>query len=307
MPDERVTFQFAGLEPQRLDKFLVECLPDYSRSRLQSLIKDGCVWVDGIPARKSGQMLEGVSQVGVLILPAQPVDLVPEAIPLDIVFENPDLLVINKPAGMVVHPAAGHSSGTLVHAVLAYAPDITGIGGELRPGIVHRLDKDTSGLILVAKNDRAHHWLQDQFRLRKVQKVYLALVDGHPPTPDGRVEVAIGRSSSNRKLMSVVPEQKGRAAVSDYRTIREYREHTLLEVCPLTGRTHQIRLHMQFIGCPVAGDTVYGHRNATIPINRHFLHATRLTFRLLDENSTSTFEAALPLELQQVLSLLDKV
>ena len=191
--DKVFAFLFQKPEAQRLDHFLMEALPDYSRARLQAFIKGGQVRVDGKPAAKSGAKLESGSSVEVKIPPTAPSGLIAENIPLDIVFENQDVVVINKPAGMVVHPAAGHQSGTLVHAILGHDPDIEGIGGEERPGVVHRLDKDTSGLILLAKNDQAHHWLQDQFRLRKVQKTYIALVDGKPPTPAGRVEAAIGR------------------------------------------------------------------------------------------------------------------
>ncbi len=228
----------------------------------------------------------------------------PEAIPLDVIFENDDLMVVNKPAGMVVHPAAGHSSGTLVHAALAHAPDLAGVGGEKRPGVVHRLDKDTSGLILLAKNDRAHRWLQDQFRLRKAEKAYLALVDGQPPTPTGRIEAPIGRSSTHRQMMSVVAPGKGREAVSEYLTLESFREHALLEVHPLTGRTHQIRLHMDFLGCPVAGDQVYGRKRSTIPLKRHFLHAARLTIRLPGDKKAHCFEAPIPVELEQILATL---
>ncbi|MCU0485143.1 MAG: RluA family pseudouridine synthase [Anaerolineales bacterium] len=303
--DEQI-FRFAFDDPaaQRLDKFLVACMPEFSRARLQALIKDGLVLVDGVPARKGGQVLDKGAQVQVTLPPAQPSDIIPEAIPLSIVFENDDLMVVNKPAGMVVHPSIGHASGTLVNAALAHAPDLAGVGGEQRPGIVHRLDRDTSGLILVAKNDRAHRWLQDQFRLRKVKKVYLALVDGRPPTPTGRVEVAIGRSETQRNLMANVLLDKGREAVSEYQTVEAFSQHTLLEVHPLTGRTHQIRLHLQFIGCPVAGDTVYGHKKPTLPLSRHFLHAQRLTIRLPGERQARTFEAPLPAELTGILEML---
>ncbi|HKY53275.1 MAG TPA: RluA family pseudouridine synthase, partial [Anaerolineales bacterium] len=187
MTDRVLQFRFEKTTPERLDKFLVEKLQEFSRSRIQGLIADGFVDVDGRAAKKAGQTLEAESIVTVRIPPPAPIDLVPEQIPLNILFENEDLFVVNKPAGMVVHPAAGHARGTLVNAVLGYDPDIEGIGGEERPGVVHRLDKETSGLILLAKNERAHRWLQDQFRLRKVEKIYLALVDGKPPTPSGRV------------------------------------------------------------------------------------------------------------------------
>jgi 23S rRNA pseudouridine1911/1915/1917 synthase len=296
-----VTFIFNEPQAQRLDKFLVTCLPEFSRSRLQSLIKDGCVAVDGITAHKTGEMLTEQAVVQVRIPPPKPSKLTPEDILLEIVFENDDLIVVNKPAGMVVHPAPGHTSGTLVHAALSHAPEMEGIGGEKRPGVVHRLDKDTSGIIMLAKNDLTHNWLQNQFRSREIQKVYMGLVDGVPPTLTGRIEAPIGRDPKTRKKMAVVTPQKGRQAVSEYHTLETFPDHTLLEIHPITGRTHQIRLHLSFLGCPVAGDTVYGKRHSTIPLDRHFLHAYRLGVRLLGEEEPHTFEAPLPQELEDIL------
>ncbi len=304
MSERVVSIIFNEGGSQRLDKFLVSQLPEFSRSRLQSLIEQGAILVDGAVAHKSGQMLSRGALVRVGIPPPEPSSLVPEDIPLSIVFENDDLLVVNKPAGMVVHPAVGHSTGTLVHAALAHAPEMQGIGGEKRPGVVHRLDRDTSGLILLAKTDQAHRFLQDQFRLCKTVKTYIALVDGKPPTPTGRIEAPVGRDTANRKLMSVTGVKKGREAVTEYRTLETFREHTLLEVHPLTGRTHQIRVHLKFIGCPVAGDTVYGHRHTTIELGRQFLHAARLTIVLPVEHKPSTFEAELPEDLRNVLEQL---
>jgi len=302
--DGQNIFKFSQLEPQRLDKFLVQSLPGYSRARLQGLILDGFVQVNGMPARKSGQDLETGDVVEVRIPPPAPSGIVPEDIPLQVVFENESLIVINKPAGMVVHPAAGHATGTLVQAALAHAPKLEGIGGEQRPGVVHRLDKDTSGLILMAKDDRTHRWLQDQFRLRKVRKVYLALVDGHPPTPQGRIEAAIGRDPAHRKQMAVVPAQKGREAVSEYFTRESFPQHTLLEVHPLTGRTHQIRLHLAFIGVPIVGDLIYGRKKPSLAIKRHFLHASKITITLLGESQPRSFEAPLPPDLQEIIKKL---
>ena len=302
MSERSYVLQFDQAQAQRLDKFLVDSLPEFSRTRLQSLIKDGLVMVDGEPAHKAGQVLEKPAVVQVQIPSTGPSGLAPEAIPLDIVFENQDLIVVNKPAGMVVHPAAGHSSGTLVHAALGHAPEMEGIGGEQRPGVVHRLDKNTSGLILLAKNDAAHRWLQDQFRLRKVTKIYLALVDGHPPTPTGRIEAPIGRDTKQRKQMAIVSSPKGRQAVSEYRTLETFPSHALLEIQPITGRTHQIRLHLAFLGCPVVGDTIYGRRHPTLPLERHFLHAMRLAVHLPAESQPHSFEAPLPEELQNVLA-----
>jgi len=304
MPERREVFDFKKDEEERLDHFLVERLPEFSRSRLQGLIKDGFVKVDRVPAKKAGQKLETGSQVEVRIPPLAPSGLVGEDIPLDIIFENDDLLVVNKPAGMVVHPSAGHDTGTLVHAVLGYDSEIEGIGGEERPGVVHRLDKETSGLILLAKNDRAHRWLQDQFRLRAVEKTYLALVDGAPPTPSGRVEAPIGRDPSHRKKMAIMPPGKGREAVSEYVTLESFKEHTLLEFHPFTGRTHQIRLHCTFLGCPIVGDKIYGHRKPSVDIDRHFLHASKLKIILPGEEVAESFEAPLPGELVDILDSL---
>lgn len=301
MNDRLLNFRFDKETPERLDKFLVGQLQEFSRSRIQGLILDGFVDVNGRPAKKAGQTLESGFSVTVRVPPVVSTDLAAEDIPLDIVFENEDLIVVNKPAGMVVHPAAGHSSGTLVNALLGYEPHIEGIGGEERPGVVHRLDKETSGLILLAKNERAHRWLQDQFRLRKVEKIYIALVDGKPPTPSGRVEAHIGRDPSHRKRMAIVPESRGRNAISEYKTLENFREHTLLEVHPLTGRTHQIRLHCAFLGCPIVGDEVYGRRKSSVEITRHFLHAYRLKIILPGEKEARLLEASLPGELERAL------
>ncbi|MBK9926254.1 MAG: RluA family pseudouridine synthase [Anaerolineales bacterium] len=304
MSDRVLNFSFDNETPERLDKFLTGLLQEFSRSRIQGLILDGFVDVNGQAAKKAGQALEAGSTVTVRIPPPLPTNILAEDIPLNIVFENEDLIVVNKPAGMVVHPAAGHASGTLVNAVLGYDPDLEGIGGEERPGVVHRLDKETSGLIVLAKNERAHRWLQDQFRLRKVNKTYLALVDGKPPTPSGRVEAYIGRDPKHRKYMAIVSESKGRESVSEYKTVEEFHKHTLLEFHPHTGRTHQIRLHCAFLKCPIVGDEIYGRKTSTINIGRHFLHAYRLSIVLPNEKAPREFEAPLPEELESVLTFL---
>jgi 23S rRNA pseudouridine1911/1915/1917 synthase len=301
--ERRVTFssQAAG---ERLDKVIVAALGELSRTQVQRLIDDGFVRVDGRVALKPNQRLEGPAEVEVRLPPPGPATHQPEAIPLDIVFENDDLLVIDKPAGMVVHPAAGHSGGTLVNAVLAHDPELEGVGDEQRPGIVHRLDKDTSGLIVVAKNDGAHRELQRQFKAREVEKTYLALLDGHPPTARGRIEAAIGRDARNRKRMAVVPEAKGRAAVTEYQVVETFAEHSLVEGHPLTGRTHQLRLHFAYLKCPIAGDTVYGRRSPSLPLKRQFLHAARLTLKLPGSGRPLTLEAPLPPDLERVLQRL---
>ena len=304
MNDRLERYSFNKEEPERLDIFLTHCLSEFSRARVQGLIRDGFVQVNEETVTKTGLTLETGDQTEIRIPPPVPSGLIPENIPLEIIFENDDLVVVNKPAGMVVHPSPGHSSGTLVHAALGHIPELKGIGGEERPGIVHRLDKDTSGLIVVAKNEQAHRWLQEQFKSRAVEKTYLALVDGKPPTPTGRIEAPIGRNTTHRKLMGVVPLEKGREAVSEYRTVEQFPEHTLLEVHPLTGRTHQIRVHMAFLGCPVTGDVVYGKRKPTMEISRHFLHAQRLKITLPGEKAPRLFEAPLPTDLQSVLTKL---
>jgi 23S rRNA pseudouridine1911/1915/1917 synthase len=300
------TFKVPESQSDRLDKFLVGHLPEFSRSRIQGLIKDGQVEIDGKAIGKTGFLVESGMDISVHVPEMIPSTLIPENIPLDIIFENSDLVIINKPAGMVVHPGAGHFSGTLVHAALAAIPDLEGIGGEERPGIVHRLDKDTSGLIVLAKNERAHRWLQDQFKERAVKKVYLALVDGRPPTPTGRIEAEIARDPSHRKQMAVVSTGRGRAAVTEYKTLEQYEHFTLIEAHPLTGRTHQIRLHLAFLGCPIVGDTIYGKKAATIDLNRHFLHAAHISIKFPGETTLRTFEAPLPVELQDVLYHLKK-
>jgi 23S rRNA pseudouridine1911/1915/1917 synthase len=299
--DRIETFRYQNETGVRLDVYLTACLPEFSRSRIQGLIKDGFVNVEAEMVTKTGRTLELGEQIQIRIPPPVPSGLVAEKIPLDIVFENSDLVMVNKPAGMVVHPSPGHQHGTLVHAALGYIPELEGIGGEERPGIVHRLDKDTSGLIVIAKNERAHRWLQEQFKSRKVEKIYLALVDGRPPTPAGRVEAPIGRNTTHRKLMAVVPLEKGRQAVSEYRTLESFADHTLLEVHPLTGRTHQIRVHLAFLNCPVVADTVYGKRKPTVPLERHFLHAYKLKIVLPMDEVATVFEAPLPPDLQGVL------
>ncbi len=305
MKEQRLRFKTSSLGG-RLDVILVAQVPDFSRSRLQQLIRLGNVKVDGEVIFKPGFRLDGGELVELIIPPPVPSKLQAESIPLDIIFENEDIMVINKPAGMVVHPSAGHASGTLVHAALAHAPTIKGVGGEKRPGVVHRLDKDTSGLILLAKNDTAQNDLQAQFKKREVGKTYLALVDGRPPTPAGRIEAPIGRDPGHRKRMKVLPPGKGREAISIFHTLESFLQHTLLEVNPKTGRTHQIRVHLAFLGCPVVGDRDYGLRKPTLAVERMFLHATVLTFNLPGDDQPRSFKAPLPSELEMILDQLRK-
>lgn len=295
-------FVHDGQDAPRLDHFLVARLSDLSRSYIQSLIRDGRATVNQTVVTKTGHKLDPGSKVAITIPPPEPLDLTPEPIDLEIIHEDDDLIVLNKPAGLVVHPAAGHSTGTLVHALLAHAADLQPIGGVIRPGIIHRLDKDTSGILVVAKNETALHFVQEQFKKRTVEKKYLALSDGHPPTPTGRIEAAIHRDPGNRKKMAVVSEDKGRMAVSEYSLIDRFPQHSLLEVQIHTGRTHQIRVHLAFLGCPVLGDRVYGHRSPSLPVKRQMLHAWSIAFIAPGSHIQLQFEAPLPADFRHTLN-----
>ena len=301
------TMHFQVDQETRLDKYLSMVLAEHSRSRLQQLIRMGMVLVNGEKVEKPNHMLIQQDTITITIPPAEPSELIPQDIPLSILYEDEDVIVVDKPAGLVVHPSAGHQTNTLVNALLAHNPFLEGIGGKQRPGIVHRLDKDTSGVLLVAKNEAAHHWLQEQFRDRTVKKVYLALVDGKPPTPSGRIEAPLQRDAKKRKQISVVAPGRGRAAESIFHTLQSFSKHTLLEVHPLSGRTHQIRVHMAFIGCPLVGDRVYGHRRLSLEVNRHMLHASQITVCLLGQEESRTFKAQLPQDFEELLNQLQRM
>ena len=292
----------------RLDKFLAEKLPDLSRSAAQRLIDSGQVTVNGDPVKASYKVSAGDEVVA--FLPAdEPPGLVPEAVPLEVVYEDQALLVVDKAAGMVVHPAPGHPAGTLVNALLAHCPELATSGGE-RPGIVHRLDRDTSGLILVAKNDKVRRALQRQFKERQVQKAYTALLDGHLQPAWGRIEAPVGRDPQRRQRMTVL--SGGREAVTEYHVLEQFAhqvgpaagDYSLVEAEPLTGRTHQIRVHFASIGHPVVGDGVYGRRRQRLPVPRQFLHARRLGFKHPLTGERLSLEAPLPEELDTLLDLL---
>lgn len=289
---------------ERLDKALAVRLETLSRVQVQALIRDGLVTVDGRPV-KASYRIEGGEVIRVRIpVPEEDQGPKPEPIVLDVVYEDANVAAINKPAGMVVHPAYGHTSGTLVNAVLARWPQIASFSEPERAGIVHRLDKDTSGVILVAKTAAALESLREQFKTRAVVKRYLALVEGMPDTPDGLIEAPIGRDPGQRKRMAVVRD--GREAVTEYHVLETYADFSLLEVLPRTGRTHQIRVHLAFVGHPVVGDTVYGRRRQSIKLKRHFLHAASLTFARPDAGEPITVEAPLPVALQDILDKLPR-
>ena len=292
-------------EGGRLDRLVAARLADLSRTAVQRLIDDGFITLNGSSCKASDKV-EPDDVIVVRVPPPVPTELVAENIPLTLVYEDDDLVVIDKPAGLVVHPAAGHDRGTLVNAVLGHIPDLGsagGIGGEVRPGIVHRLDKETSGLIVVAKHDRALQFLQDQFKARTIKKMYLALVEGIVEPREGVIDAPIGRSKADRKKMAVLHE--GRSARTRYRVMRFYGNPalTLIEAYPETGRTHQIRVHFAWFKHPLVGDKIYGRQHPLVPIERHFLHAASLTLTLLN-GETRTFTAKLPGDLQSILDQL---
>jgi len=283
---------------QRLDRYLADHIPSLSRSQVEALIRERRVTVDGIFV-KAGHRLRGDEVIEVSLPPEGPAQPAPEPLPLNILYEDEALLVVDKPAGMVVHPAPGHEGGTLVNALLARRPELSLLD---RAGIVHRLDRYTSGVLLVAKTERVRQALQYQFRSRRVHKVYLALVEGQLTPKEGRIEAPLGRDPRHRQRVAVVAD--GRPASTAYK-VREYFEHfTLLEVRPETGRTHQVRVHLSAIGHPVVGDSVYGRRRAPFGLRRYFLHAWRLGFIHPTREEWLEVEADLPLELEQVLTRL---
>jgi 23S rRNA pseudouridine1911/1915/1917 synthase len=294
----------------RLDRFLVSVLADQSRSRIQRLIRDGYVQVGGRPA-KANQPVKTGQQVR--IEEPEPIDADPgpEDLPLSIVYQDADLIVVDKPAGMVVHPAAGHAGGTLVNALLHHVDDLSGIGGEKRPGIVHRLDRGTSGLMVVAKHDRAHEELARQFRDREIDKEYDALVWGEVQA-GRRIDAPIGRDPGNRKKMSARARRSREAVTRIVRAEHLGRALTLARVAILTGRTHQIRVHLSAIGHPIVGDALYGGVHRRVPGNlravarleRPFLHAARLVFKHPTDQRRMAFESKLPEDLQRVLNQL---
>jgi 23S rRNA pseudouridine1911/1915/1917 synthase len=287
---------------QRLDRFLVERIATLSRTQLQRLVDDGRVLVNGGPSR-SGQKLERGQHVSVLLPPVEPSTLMPEAIDLPVLYEDTELVVVDKPAGMVVHPGHGVTSGTLVNALMARYPDMQVFGASLRPGIAHRLDKDTSGLMVIARNPAALHGLQHQFAQRTVRKMYLALLRGKLETEHALIEAAIGRSRVHPTRMAIAGRSE-RAARTEYYVAERFARYTLVEARPITGRTHQIRLHFAALGHPIAGDTTYGADSEALGLTRQFLHASTLSIRHPSTGAAMEFYAELPPQLQQVLDLL---
>jgi 23S rRNA pseudouridine1911/1915/1917 synthase len=280
----------------RLDKYVGEKCSELSRTHAQKLIADGHITVNDRVVKASFKLNTG-DRVDIIIPPTAPSPLSPEAIPLNIIYEDDDLLVVDKPAGLAIHPAPGHPGHTLVNAVLSHLPSLAETGDSLRPGIVHRLDKDASGIMVVAKNNAAQLNLIDQFKARSVVKAYVVLVKGHLTPEDGVIEAPIGRDPRNRKRMAVVTE--GREARTRYHVIKYIGNYTLLEVRTETGRTHQIRVHLKAIGYPVVGDETYGVKSDHL--SRQFLHACRLGFHLPSTGEYVEFTSDLPPDLAEAL------
>ncbi|MBW6510859.1 MAG: RluA family pseudouridine synthase [Desulfuromonadaceae bacterium] len=317
MADHRALVFPPGQPPERIDRFLARTLPELSRSQLKKLIDDGQVIIDGSTI-KAGTKLKGGETLSVTLPEPVPTQTLPQAIPLTILYEDPVLIVIDKPAGLVVHPAAGHGDGTLVNALLHHCDDLSGVGGELRPGIVHRLDKDTSGVLVAAKNDAAHQSLAQQFSEHRVNRRYQALIHGILPTPRGTIDQPIGRHPTQRKKMSG-KGRGGRRAVTHWKVLRSYEDDrlSLVELRLETGRTHQIRVHLAEYNHPLVGDQTYGrdprkcvkdeHLCALIrALGRQALHARLLGFSHPLTGEYCEFTSPLPTDMARLVDYLDE-
>ena len=287
----------------RLDTYVARKVPELSRTMIQKLIESGDVLVNGDKKKLSYKVLSG-DIITINITEAKEVDLKPQEIPVEVVYEDNDIIVVNKPKGMVVHPANGNPDGTLVNAIMAMCKDsLSGIGGELRPGIVHRIDKDTSGLLIVAKNDKAHIEMSNQIKNHEVKKIYIALVRGIVGEDEATIDMPIGRSTKDRKKMAVV--KNGKEAVTHFKVLKRYDRYTLLEVKIDTGRTHQIRVHMAEIGHPVVGDMVYSNGKNDFGVEGQMLHAKSLDFRHPITGKQMHLEAELPEYFKNIIEKLD--
>ncbi|CAI8798625.1 RluA family pseudouridine synthase [Brevibacillus sp. BC25] len=286
---------------ERIDKFITLQNEDWSRSQVQAWVKEGRVTVNGEPI-KNNYKLQAEDEVTLRVPPPKEMAIQPEEMSLDIVYEDSDVVVVNKPRGLVVHPAPGHYSGTLVNGLLAHCKDLSGINGVLRPGIVHRIDKDTSGLLMVAKNDKAHMGLAEQLKAHTVNRKYVAIVHGVIPHEMGTIEAPIGRDPKNRQQMAVVFENS-KPAVTHFIVLERFKEYTLVELKLETGRTHQIRVHMKYIGYPLAGDPKYGPKN-TVELDGQALHAKTLGFSHPRTGEQLEFEAPMPKEMLDVIEVL---
>ncbi|GGE41528.1 putative RNA pseudouridine synthase YlyB [Pullulanibacillus camelliae] len=288
---------------QRIDKYLNEQYPEFSRTQIQEMIKNQEILVNGSSV-KQNYKLSKEDTLQVTIKEPEPLDVKPEPMALDIIYEDEDVIVVNKPRGMVVHPAPGHESGTLVNGLVAHCHDLSGINGVLRPGIVHRIDKDTSGLIMVAKNDGAHRSLVEQLKAKTTHRVYKAIVHGVIPHHNGTIDAPIGRDEKDRKKMAV-NTRNGKSAVTHFTVNTHFHAFTYVDCRLETGRTHQIRVHMAYIGHPVAGDPKYGPRK-TLNIAGQALHASELGFTHPRTGEPLHFEAPLPEDMRELLDELHR-
>ncbi len=289
----------------RLDAYITSKLEDLSRNMVQKLIKKGDILVNNKEEKESYKVQKG-DQILVVIPKPEEKGLKKQEIPLDIIYEDEDILVVNKPKGMVVHPGNGNPDGTLVNAIMAHCEDsLSGIGGEIRPGIVHRIDKDTSGLLVIAKNDKAHINLSEQIKNRQVNKIYVALVKGIISENEATINMPIGRSTKDRKKMAV--DKNGKEAVTHFKVIKRYNKYTYIKVKIDTGRTHQIRVHMSNIGYPIVGDIVYSNGKNDFGIEGQMLHAKELEFKHPITGKLMHFEAPLPKYFEEILSKLEKI
>ena len=286
---------------ERIDSFL-SGKTDFTRTRIQQLIKDRNITVNGKPT-KSSYKIEENDEIAIEVPEVETTEIKPENIKIDIVYEDSDIAVINKQAGLVVHPAHGHYSGTLVNAILYHIKDLSGINGEIRPGIVHRLDKDTSGLIVIAKNDKVHAALTEMFQEKKIRKTYLAILKGKLNKSEGKIVTQIGRDKNDRKKMTVIDDiTKGKNAITNYRVISQNNLFTLVKVNIETGRTHQIRVHMRYLGYPILGDSVYGRKDNE---KRQMLHAYKLEFLHPVTERQMEFTGEIPEDFQKALKKSD--
>ena len=297
--EEKIITVNAEDSQERIDKFLAEKLQEKSRSYIQKLIENGSITVDDKKVQNSHRIKED-EVIRIKIEKNKKADIKPAEMDLDIIYEDKDILVLNKKAGIVVHPAPGHYDDTIVNALMAYTDDLSGINGVKRPGIVHRLDMDTSGVLIVAKNDRSHRSLVEQFKMRETKKYYLALLKGNIPYEKGKIDAPIGRDPSSRKKMAV-RKRHSKKAVSRFRIKEEFKNYTLVEVKIETGRTHQIRVHFSYISYPVAGDKKYPNIDKKLSISRQMLHAYRLIITHPVTGEKMEFKAELPDDFSNIL------
>ncbi|GAA0412295.1 RluA family pseudouridine synthase [Paenibacillus motobuensis] len=299
---ELQSYTWEATEKNRIDKFVKEQLgEEYSRSTIQLWIEDGHILVNGESVKANYKVNTG-DQVTLTIPEAESAEIIPEDIPLDVYYEDADVIVVNKPRGMVVHPAPGHSSGTLVNALMFHCKDLSGINGEIRPGIVHRIDKDTSGLLMAAKNDKAHASLAAQLKEHSVTRKYYALVHGNLSHDQGTIDAPIGRDPHDRKMYTVI-EKNSKQAVTHFHVVERFGDYTLVELKLETGRTHQIRVHMKFIGHPMVGDPMYG-RSKGIKMDGQALHAAVLGFIHPSSGQYIEFTAPIPDDMEMLLQSL---